>query len=197
MVSARGCPGSTCISPVWLERCKLSLSLSLDTVLQLLSASNACSVTTWTFAPARAPARVPPHVLTHVGFLDRWAYIILPSCSCPLVLAVRVFSCGFDWGATLCQLCLVNGQGSLGTKVSAYIVLRMLLGMSDTWFLIAQICSRFGSYIQACSDPLLLLCNNSCGKGTSSGSPTSCWIALEHYIVWVVAKRICLTKQCH
>ena len=27
MVSARGCPGSTCISPVWLERCKLSLSL--------------------------------------------------------------------------------------------------------------------------------------------------------------------------
>ena len=23
MVSARGCPGSTCISPVWLERCKL------------------------------------------------------------------------------------------------------------------------------------------------------------------------------
>ena len=28
MVSARGCPGSTCISPVWLERCKLSLSLS-------------------------------------------------------------------------------------------------------------------------------------------------------------------------
>ena len=30
MVSARGCPGSTCISPVWLERCKLSLSLSLS-----------------------------------------------------------------------------------------------------------------------------------------------------------------------
>ena len=29
MVSARGCPGSTCISPVWLERCKFSLSLSL------------------------------------------------------------------------------------------------------------------------------------------------------------------------
>ena len=29
MVSARGCPGSTCISPVWLDRCKLSLSLSL------------------------------------------------------------------------------------------------------------------------------------------------------------------------
>ena len=28
MVSARGCPGSTCISPVWLERCKLSLYLS-------------------------------------------------------------------------------------------------------------------------------------------------------------------------
>ena len=28
MVSARGCPGSTCISPVWLERCNLSLSLS-------------------------------------------------------------------------------------------------------------------------------------------------------------------------
>ena len=26
MVSARGCPGSTCISPVWLERCQLSLS---------------------------------------------------------------------------------------------------------------------------------------------------------------------------
>ena len=23
-----GCPGSTCISPMWLERCKLSLSLS-------------------------------------------------------------------------------------------------------------------------------------------------------------------------
>ena len=32
------------------------------------------------------------------------------------------------------------------------------------------------------------------GKGTSSGSPTSCWIALGHYIVWVVANRICLTK---
>ena len=30
MVSARGCPGSTCISPVWLERCKLSLSLPLS-----------------------------------------------------------------------------------------------------------------------------------------------------------------------
>ena len=30
MVSARACPGSTCISPVWLERCKLSLSLSLS-----------------------------------------------------------------------------------------------------------------------------------------------------------------------
>ena len=28
MVSARGCLGSTCISPVWLERCK-TLSLSL------------------------------------------------------------------------------------------------------------------------------------------------------------------------
>ena len=26
-LSARGCSGSTCISPVWLERCKLSLSL--------------------------------------------------------------------------------------------------------------------------------------------------------------------------
>ena len=26
MVSARGCPASTCISPVWLERCKISLS---------------------------------------------------------------------------------------------------------------------------------------------------------------------------
>ena len=30
MVSARGCPGNTCISPVWLERCKLSLSLPLS-----------------------------------------------------------------------------------------------------------------------------------------------------------------------
>ena len=30
MVCARECPGSTCISPVWLERCKLSLSLSLS-----------------------------------------------------------------------------------------------------------------------------------------------------------------------
>ena len=30
MASARGCPGSTCISPVWQERCKLSLSLSLS-----------------------------------------------------------------------------------------------------------------------------------------------------------------------
>ena len=30
MVSARGCPGSTCVGPVWLERCKLSLSLSLS-----------------------------------------------------------------------------------------------------------------------------------------------------------------------
>ena len=29
MVSARGCPGSTCISPVWLERCKLSLSTTI------------------------------------------------------------------------------------------------------------------------------------------------------------------------
>ena len=28
MGSARGCPGSTCISPVWLDRCKLSLSLA-------------------------------------------------------------------------------------------------------------------------------------------------------------------------
>ena len=26
MGCARGCPGSTCITPVWLERCKLSLS---------------------------------------------------------------------------------------------------------------------------------------------------------------------------
>ena len=34
MVSARGCPGSTCISPVWLERCKLYLSLSLWDHLQ-------------------------------------------------------------------------------------------------------------------------------------------------------------------
>ena len=35
MGSARGCPGSTCISPVWLDRCNslsLSLSLSLSTV---------------------------------------------------------------------------------------------------------------------------------------------------------------------
>ena len=138
---------------------------------------------------------MPPYVLIHVGLPDRWAYVILPSCSCPLVLDVCVFSCGFDWGAALCQLCLVDGQGSLGTNVSAYIVLRMLLGMSDTWFLIAQLCSRFGSYIQVCSSPLLLLCNNSCG--TSSGSPTSCWIALEHYMVWAVANRISLTKQCH
>ena len=30
MESARGCPGSTCISPVWLDRCKLFLSLSLS-----------------------------------------------------------------------------------------------------------------------------------------------------------------------
>ena len=30
MVSARGCLGSICISPVWLERCKLSLSLSIS-----------------------------------------------------------------------------------------------------------------------------------------------------------------------
>ena len=29
IIPARGCPGSPCISPVWLERCKLSLSLSL------------------------------------------------------------------------------------------------------------------------------------------------------------------------
>ena len=36
MVSARGCPGSTCISPVWLERCKLSLSLSLSLLLPCL-----------------------------------------------------------------------------------------------------------------------------------------------------------------
>ena len=33
MVSARGCPGSTCISPVWLERCKQYLSLSLSVLL--------------------------------------------------------------------------------------------------------------------------------------------------------------------
>ena len=31
MVSARGCPDSTCISPVWLGRCNLSLSLPLIT----------------------------------------------------------------------------------------------------------------------------------------------------------------------
>ena len=136
-----------------------------------------CSGTTWTSAPAHAPATMPPYVLTHVGFPGRWAYVILPSCKCPLVLAVCVFSCDFEWGATLYQLCLVDGQGSLGTNVSAYIVLRMLLGMSDTWFLIAQLCTRFGRYIQACSGPLLLLCNNSCGNGTSSGSLTSCWIA--------------------
>ena len=44
-----------------------------------------------------------------------------------------------------------------------------------------------------CSGPLLLLCNNSCGNGTSSGSLVLCWIALGKYIVWVVANRICLT----
>ena len=40
MVSARGCPGSTCISPVWLDRFNLSLSLSLS----LFSASAPVSV---------------------------------------------------------------------------------------------------------------------------------------------------------
>ena len=39
MVSARGCPGSTCISPVWLDRCKLSLSLSLSTHTGLMQGS--------------------------------------------------------------------------------------------------------------------------------------------------------------
>ena len=29
LVASRGCPGSTCISPVWLERCELSRSPSL------------------------------------------------------------------------------------------------------------------------------------------------------------------------
>ena len=42
MVSARGCPGSTCISPVWLERCKLSLSRSLG-----LSSGGPCQAAAW------------------------------------------------------------------------------------------------------------------------------------------------------
>ena len=32
MVSARGCLGSTCISLVWLERCKLSLSPGMQSI---------------------------------------------------------------------------------------------------------------------------------------------------------------------
>ena len=50
VVSARGCPGSTCISPVWLERCKPSLSLSptlmpleIASISSLDSFTGACS----------------------------------------------------------------------------------------------------------------------------------------------------------
>ena len=90
-----------------------------------------------------------------------------------------------------------SGQGSLDIDASAYIVLRMLLGMSGTWYVIAQLCSRFGSTTQACSAPLLLLCSSLCGKVTSSGLLISCRVALINLLVWVVANRICLTKQCH
>ena len=61
MVSARGYPGSTCISPVWwLERCKSLQSTTLlpvcfDTVLQLQRPPMLCFGTTWSIAPARAP----------------------------------------------------------------------------------------------------------------------------------------------
>ena len=56
MVSARGCPGSTCISPVWLERCKLSLSLSLKALL----ASNVCGPWLLALVLLRVPAWLCP-----------------------------------------------------------------------------------------------------------------------------------------
>ena len=55
----------------------------------------------------------------------------------------------------------------------------------------------FGPTIVTMQQFMWLLCNNSCGYGTSSGSPTLCWIAVGNYIVWVMANRICLTTQCH
>ena len=42
---ATGCPGSTCISSVWLERCKLSLSFSL-----FMQASPTQGLSGWFFA---------------------------------------------------------------------------------------------------------------------------------------------------
>ena len=59
MVSARGCPGSTCISPVWLERCKLSLSPSLS-----LSSARAMPTTSsepvHMFCSSLGLSRIPP-----------------------------------------------------------------------------------------------------------------------------------------
>ena len=116
----------------------------------------------WTFAPAHAPARMPLCAPTFGG-LPRF---LAPSCSCPLVHVACSLSCGLDWGATTCRSFVVGGVVSLGLKVSACTVLRMLSGMNGTKCSNAQPCSQFGRNTQLCLGPLLLLCSNSCGRGT-------------------------------
>ena len=60
MVSARGCPGSTCISPLWLDRCKLSLSLSLDVPGDVLAAP-ASALCGWTGVNSLSLPPPPPY----------------------------------------------------------------------------------------------------------------------------------------
>ena len=71
-----------------------------------------------------------------------------------------------EWGATLCPLCVVDGQECPGLNASALTVLRMLSEMSATWCLNAEHCKQHGRILHTCLGPLLLLCSNLCGKET-------------------------------
>ena len=103
------------------------------------------------------------------------------------------FYCALEWGATLCPLCVVDGQECPGLNASALTVFRMLSEMSATWCLNAKHCKQHGRILHTCLGPLLLLCSNLCGKETLyrlHSFVSECFAVLE---TLGVTYRTCLT----
>ena len=94
----------------------------------------------------------------------------------------------FRLGCTLCPLCVVDGQASLGLNGSVLTVLRMLSEMSATWCSNAKHCKQHGRTLQACLGPPLLLCSNLCGKETLYRLHILCLNALRSLRPWVMTK---------
>ena len=134
--TGRGLSISICVTWGMHLSPPLSFLYALTPFFNFCKSLMPCYGTTWTIAPARAPARMPSYVLTSVLYPDHWAYVIIHFCNCPLVLAVCVFSCGFDWGCH--SLPIVFGRRPVVPRHQRLCLHcasnHELLGMSDTWF---------------------------------------------------------------